>query len=286
MNRDCIRTGAASAPSRHPGIMACDVFQVLQAFGSLLRSAWLGWAAMGIVGTIATQAASADPTVLRVGVTPKSPPMIFKQGGQIVGVEADLAGALGQALGRRVVFVEEDWENLIDTLCEDRIDIIMSGMSITQARRYRIAFTNPYLQVGQMALTRSGEQYSYLMNLASQAKNGVGVKAGTTAEFLVRQEFPQLKRKYFKSGEDAAAALVKKKIDLFISDVPQIWYLAGLYEAKGLAVMPTVLSQDVLGWGVRRADTQLLDEANAFLQRAQENGELRRTFSKWMPGFR
>ena len=235
---------------------------------------------------MATQAASADPTVLRVGVTPTSPPMIFKQGGQIVGVEADLAGALGQALGRRVVFVEEDWGNLIDALCEDRIDIVMSGMSITQARRYRIAFTNPYLQVGQMALTRSGEQYSYLMNLASQAKNGVGVKAGTTAEFLVRQEFPQLKRKYYKSGEDAAVALVKKKIDLFISDVPQVWYLAGLYEAKGLAVMPAVLSKEVLGWGVRRTDTQLLDSANAFLQKAQENGELRRIFSKWMPGFR
>jgi len=212
--------------------------------------------------------------------------MIFKQGGQIVGVEADLASALGQALGRRVVFVEEDWGKLIDALCEERTDIIMSGMSITQARRYRIAFTNPYLQVGQMALTRSGEQYSYLMNLASQVKNGVGVKAGTTAEFLVRQEFPQLKRKYYKTGEDAAAALMKKKIDLFISDVPQVWYLAGLYEAKGLAVMPTVLSQEVLGWGVRRVDTQLLDAANAFLQKAQENGELRRTFSKWMPGFR
>jgi len=271
---------------RHRGVVAYEAIQLLRALGSLLKNAPLACAVLGIAGTLATQAASADPTVLRVGVSPKSPPMIFKQAGQIVGVEADLASALGQALGRRVVFVEEDWGNLIDALCEERVDIIMSGMSITQARRYRIAFTNPYLQVGQMALTRSGEQYSYLMNLASQVKNGVGVKAGTTAEFLVRQEFPQLKLKYYKSGEDAAAALMKKKIDLFISDVPQVWYLAGLYEAKGLAVMPTVLSQEVLGWGVRRVDTQLLDAANAFLQKAQENGELRRTFSKWMPGFR
>ena len=286
MIKDFSQARVASCGFPHRGMAAFKKVQVLGSVRSFPRIAALACAALGLAVEFPTQAAPPDPTALRVGVDPKSPPMIFKQGGQIVGVEADLAGALGQALGRRVVFVEEDWGNLIDALCEERIDIIMSGMSITQARRYRIAFTNPYLQVGQMALTRNGEQYSYLMNLASQAKNGVGVKAGTTAEFLVRQEFPQLKRKYYKSGEDAAAALMKKKIDLFISDVPQVWYLAGLYEAKGLAVMPTVLSQEVLGWGVRRADTQLLDSANAFLQKAQETGELRRTLSKWMPGFR
>jgi polar amino acid transport system substrate-binding protein len=212
--------------------------------------------------------------------------MIFKQGEQVVGGEVDMAGALGRALDRRVVFVEEPWENLIDALCGDRIDIIMSGMSITPARRYRIAFTNPYLKVGQMALVRGGEKYTYVLNLASQAQNGVGVKAGTTADFLVRQEFPNLKRKYYETGDEAAAALAKKKIDLFISDAPIIWYLAGLHEQEGLTVLPLVLSQEELGWGVRRTDTQLLDSANAFLRQAQESGELNRTFSKWMPGFR
>lgn len=228
----------------------------------------------------------ADPTVLRVGVSAKSPPMIFKEGGRIAGVEADLAEALGRDLGRRVVFVDQEWEKLIDALCEDRVDIIMSAMSITPARRYRIAFTNPYLKVGQVALTRRGEQYSYVLNLANQAKHGVGVKAGTTADFLVRQEYPDLKRKYYKSGEEAAAALVKKKIDLFISDGPMVWYLAGRYENQGLTVMPLVLSQEELGWGVRRTDTKLLDAANAFLKKAQENGELKGIFGKWMPGFR
>ena len=202
-----------------------------------------------------------------------------------MGVEADLAAALGKALDRQVVFVEEDRENLIDALCDGRIDIIMSSMSITPARRYRIAFTSPYLKVGQMALARAGEQYAYLFNLGAESKRGVGVKAGTTADFLVRQEFPRMKRKYYSDGTEAAEALVKKKIDMFISDGPLVWYLAGLYENKGLTVTPLVLSQEELGWGVRRTDTQLLDAGNTFLRKAQESGELNRTLGKWLPGF-
>jgi len=226
-----------------------------------------------------------DPTVLRVGVTPNAPPMIFKEGG-LVGAEADLAQALGRDLGRKVVFVEEKWENLIDSLCENRIDIIMSPMTITLARSYRIAFSEPYLQVWQMALTRSGETYNYVLNLAAQAKHGIGVKPGTTADLLVRQEMPGVTRKYFPDGEAAAEALVKQKIDLFISDSPMIWYLAGHYETKGLTVAPMLLSQEQLGWGVRRTDTELLRQVNSFLAKAQTSGELNRIFGRWMPGFR
>ncbi len=226
------------------------------------------------------------PADLRVGVCPNSPPMIFKQGDRIVGVEADLAEALGRETGRPVVFVEEKWEDLIDALCEDRIDIIMSTMSITPARRYRISFSDPYLKVGQMALARADEKYKYLANLAAQAKRGIGVKAGTTGDLLVRQEFPKVERKYYSNGDKAAEALIKKKIDLYINDAPMIWYLAGLYEAKGLAVTPLVLTQEELGWGIRRTDTDLLNAANKFLQKAQASGELNRILGKWMPGFR
>jgi polar amino acid transport system substrate-binding protein len=211
--------------------------------------------------------------------------MIFKSGSSVVGVEAEIAQQLGAELGRKVVFVEEKWEDLIDALCADRIDIIMSSMSITPARSYRIAFTDPYLRIGQMALARADEKYKYLSNIAGQAKRGVGVKPGTTAEYVLRQDLPNAKRKYFKNGEDAANALAKKKIDLFVSDAPMIWYLAGQFEAKGLAVTPLVLTQEQLGWGVRRTDTELRAAVNAFLRKAQTSGELNKILSKWMPGF-
>jgi polar amino acid transport system substrate-binding protein len=227
---------------------------------------------------------AANPAILRVGLAPNAPPMIFKQGGQIVGVEADLAQALGRDLGRQVVFVPLKWEDLIDALNEDRIDIIMSSMSITPARRSQIAFTNPYLKIGQMALVRSEDKYKFMYNLAVLAKRGIGVKPGTTAELLVRQEYSRAKVKYYRSGEDAAAALASQKLDLFLSDSPIIWYLGGRYESRGLTVAPMVFTEEYLGWGVRRTDDRLRDAANAFLQKSQENGELNRIMRRWMPG--
>jgi polar amino acid transport system substrate-binding protein len=230
-------------------------------------------------------AVAPDPAILRVGVSPNAPPMIFKEGERMVGVEAELAQALGKDLSRRVVFVEEKWENLIDALCADQIDIIMSSMSITPARSYRIAFSDPYLRVGQMALVRDSEKYKYMLNLAGEARHGIGVKPGTTADFLIRQEFSTAKRKYYPDGEEAAKALLREKIDVFISDAPLIWYLAAHYESKGLVAAPMILSQEQLGWGLQRSNTVLQASVNAFLKKSQESGELNRIMGRWMPGF-
>ena len=55
-----------------------------------------------------------DPSILRVGVTPDAQPVIYKQGGQILGIEADFARKLGAALGRQVIFVEVPWDKQLD----------------------------------------------------------------------------------------------------------------------------------------------------------------------------
>jgi len=141
------------------------------------------------------QAADASADVLRVGVTPNAPPMIFKQGEALTGVEAELAQALGSDLGRKIVFVELKWEDLIDALCENRIDIIMSAMSITLSRSYRVAFTDPYLNIGQIALTRAGEKYDYVVNLAvCTGKRGLVDRSFGIHDHLTGQN------RFFKDG--------------------------------------------------------------------------------------
>lgn len=224
-----------------------------------------------------------DTNVLKVGVTPNFPPMIYKKDGKIVGVEADFANALGETLGRKVKFVEVDWEDQISDLTDGRTDIIMSGMSVTLSRELRIAFSKPYLVTGQIALVRREDANQYLLGFPARPAGAIGVMTATTGDFLVQQEFPRNKRKEYDKAEDAAKALVKKRINIFICDAPTIWWLVGRYEDAGLVAVPVQLTREQLAWGMRRSDTDLLNSVNAAMDRMQADGRASQIMKRWIP---
>ena len=70
----------------------------------------LAFGAAACAGQAADSAGSrvgpSRPGELLVGTTPNYPPIIFKQGGEIQGVEADLARRLTQNLQLHLTFVE------------------------------------------------------------------------------------------------------------------------------------------------------------------------------------
>ena len=109
-----------------------------------------------------TVAIAPDPSILRVGVSANAPPLIYSKNNKITGLEAEFARKLAGFTGKKVKFIELKWQDQIAALENNKIDIIMSGMSITQARQYRIAFSNPYLRSGQILLVRLGEKLCFL----------------------------------------------------------------------------------------------------------------------------
>jgi len=239
------------------------------------------FAAAGLIQAQTNQVIAPDP--LKVGVTPIFPPMIYKENGKLAGVEVDFAMAVGEALGRPVKFVELGWEDQIPALMDGRTDIIMSDMSMTVARQLRVAFARPYLTIGQIALVRREDAYRYTLGFPVPPPGTVGVLKATTGDFLVQQELPSSKRKQYTSDEEAATALKKKRIDLFICDAPTVWWLAGLHEADGLAAVPIQLTQEQLAWGVRRSDADLLNAVNAALDKLQSSGRAKEIIKRWIP---
>ncbi len=229
----------------------------------------------------------ADDTLppLRVGITPNLPPLAFKQKGKIVGIEADFARQLGKELGREVKFVVLDWSDQIPKLLDDKIDIIMSGMTVTKEREFRMAFCAPYLRSGQMALVRRDDLQRYALGFPMQPHGVIGVEKATAGDFFVQTVFPKAERKTFSNGEQGAKALKKKKIDLFISDAPTIWWLASENEVDGLVSVPILLTTEHLAWAVNKSDVVLLAQANKVLEKWQRDGQASHIIKQWLPNF-
>jgi len=209
--------------------------------------------------------------------------MVYKEAGQLAGIEVDFAKALGAELNRPIKFVEVNWEDQIPALMEGRTDIIMSGLSITRARELRVAFTKPYLTAGQTALVRREDANNYLLGFPVRPEGTIGVLKATTGDFLVQQEFPRSKRKEFKTGQDAAKALVKKKIDLLVCDIPIAWWLAGMNESQGLAVVSVRLTEEQLAWAVRKSDGEFLTSINRAFDKLQKEGRTSAILKRWLP---
>jgi len=150
----------------------------------------------------ASQGPRAD--LLRVGVTPDAPPVIYKVGDRIQGVEADFARALAKELGREVLFVELPWIDEIPALEQRRIDIIMSGMSVTQVRRGRVAFSDPYMVGGLMALVRSEDANEFAGPFAFiVAEAEVAVQGGTTGDYFVQKYMKSARRESYDTVTEA-----------------------------------------------------------------------------------
>ena len=221
---------------------------------------------------------------LRVGVTPNYPPMIFRVNEKITGLEADLARRLGKELDRPVRFVELAWDQQITALLEGKIDIIMSAMTITDARKVRINFTDPYLKSGLLATIRAGDsaKYNSVKSIVADFP-GVGVIEGTTGEAYVRKNMSKSPRIVKLSKvSDAASELRSRRVDVFVYDAPAVVWLVSENEAD-LRVVRELFSEEYLGWGVRRDDPELRAKVNAALENWKKDGTLKDTVLRWLP---
>ena len=221
--------------------------------------------------------------VLRVGVTPNMPPFVFIQDGKLVGLEVDFAIALGNELGMKVQFVRMDWEDLIPALRRNKIDIIMSGMNYNPERAAIISFVNPYVRSGQRALVLQKNVSKYpIPGFVLMTKEKVGAESSTTGAFLVRSDFPKATMKTYSSPKKGAEAVISGEIEMFIHDAPTVFWMAGIYQSKGLTVAPPLLSEDLMAWAVNRENTDLLNAVNAVRAQWNSTGAIDAVLSRWV----
>jgi len=102
-----------------------------------------------------TPAGTTHPNgVLLMGTNADFPPFEFIEYGQVVGIDPDLARAIGDILGYEIEIVDMDFGVIILSVQTGQVDFGMAGMTITAERLEMVDFTQGYFLSGQSIIVR------------------------------------------------------------------------------------------------------------------------------------
>ncbi|MFO1348544.1 MAG: ABC transporter substrate-binding protein [Pseudomonadales bacterium] len=221
---------------------------------------------------------------LRIGLSPHYAPLAFKQDGQLTGIEVAAGAAIAQQLGRQPEFVELEFNQLIPALQAGKIDIIMSGMSITPERSKLVDFSSSYLSAGQMAIIRYNDagRFAY-KGMLFRPNTRVAVVKGTTGDNFASNNLRDAVVSRCDSINEALAKLKSGSVDFVIHDAATSWSLATDTSRQEFMSLNNELTEENLGWAVNKGNNVLLQAVNQQLAIMQRNGMLRAIINKWIP---
>ena len=162
---------------------------------------------------------AADAPTLTMATNAAFPPYEFYEGGKIVGIDAEMAAAICDKLGMKLVIEDTEFGSIIGGVQSGKYDIGMAGMSVTEERLQSVNFSDTYATGIQSIIVKEGSKITSVDDLyADGATYVVGVQQDTTGDIYCTGDFGEERVIRFAKGADAVQALVTGKVDCVVID--------------------------------------------------------------------
>lgn len=241
----------------------------------------LGLGLLGLAGC----GGGADPARLIVGTEATFPPFeMTNERGEIVGFDVDLMTAIAADQGFTLEWRNMEFDSLIAALQAGNIDLAVSGLSITEARRQQVAFSDPYIEAGLVIAVAAGN--TSIKGVDDLAGKVVAVQQGATGATLAEQLKAEGKigsLKYFPNVSVAMMEIANGGAVAMINDRP----VTEAYAAQRpgtVRILPKVLQSDAYGFAVAKGRTDLLTKINAGLANVKAAGLVEQLKAKYFDG--
>lgn len=249
----------------------------------------LGWAVCLALATpvAAEEARGLDRILktgeLRVGVSGEQPPLnMTAKTGEPIGMEIALTRVLAQSMGVDAVFVTLPFGDLLPALEAGKVDLVMSGMTITPARIQRAAFVGPYFTSGKTILTKDAKlAAATIPQELEDLKPRVVALAGSTSEAFARKSLADAELEVSVTLEDAIAKVLDGSVDLLLADRETCTFAALRHEGKGLVVSEATFTVEPMGIAVPLDQQKLANLLETYLSSLRESGALEKARDFW-----
>lgn len=216
---------------------------------------------------------------LRVGLEGTYPPFSFQdERGQLSGFEVEFAQALAGELGVRAALQPTKWDGILAALESGRLDVVINQVTITEERRQKYDFSQPYTVSGIQALVRKDQPG--FQQPADLAGKRVGVGLGTNYEQWLRENVPDAVVRTYDDDPTKYQDLRVGRIDTILVDRLAAFEL--MRQTRGALVLSgEPFARQEAGVAMRKGDPELLEAINAAIDTLRANGTLAELSQKW-----
>ena len=258
------------------------------------------------IAALAILTSSVQAGSIKIGTEGAYPPWNAKnEAGKLIGFEVELANFLCIYMKHDCTIVEQDWDGMIPALTSGKFDAIMAGMSITDERKKTINFSQGYAdEVASLAVMKGsnleGMDTPKAINLStggSDVKNAlktltaalagktIGVQTATIHQnFLESGDVGSVKVRTYKTQDEVNLDLTAGRIDAALAAAVAFTDYAEKSGKPVVLVGPTFAGGafgNGVGVGIRKEDTQLLEDFNKAIDTARKQGKISELAIRW-----
>jgi len=228
--------------------------------------------------------------LMRVGMDASWPPFeyIDEPTGQIVGLDVDLARAIGQRLGVEVELVNVGFDSLYDALYVGRFDAIVSALPYDPLLYGDVAYSISYFNAGQALVVRADEteinestnqRISETKDLSGKR---LGVEWGSEGDAVSRRlqkKIEGLSLQSYMTPQDVLWALKEGEVEAAVVDAVSAYQF--IATEGGVQVVGDPLTDELYVIAVQLDSPLLLKAINEALVEMREDGTMERLQEKW-----
>ena len=222
---------------------------------------------------------SKEDDTLIMGTNAAFPPYEYvNDDGDIVGIDAEIAAAVAQKLGKKLEIKDMEFESLLTAVQSGSIDFALAGMTVDPKRQESVNFSDTYATGVQVIIVSENSPITKVDDLTGKK---IGVQSGTTGDSYCTSDYGQDAVKQYNNGALAVAALKNGQVDCVVIDnEPAKNYVK---TNKGLKILETEYVKEDYAAAISKDNDELLNDFNEALAELKADGTIDKIINTYVP---
>lgn len=225
-----------------------------------------------------TEAAGDGDGVLVMATNAEFPPYEYHDGGEIVGIDVEIAEAIAEKLGKTLEVEDIAFDSIIPEIQSGKADFGAAGMTVDEDRLKNVDFSDPYTTASQVIIVKEDSDIAGPDDLSGKY---IGVQLGTTGDIYAtdyEEEGSTIER--YNKGFEAVQAMLQGKIDAVVIDIEPAKVFVS--QNEGIKILDEALTVEEYAIAVKKGNTELLEQINGALAELKDSGELQAIIDKYI----